>query len=72
MFHVVDRGLCYALREEHDAIRDFLRQDARVAPNDGGDRNPDIGKYIRRCVDDGVAAHQHDQDRQHDECVRPL
>jgi hypothetical protein len=72
MLDVIHRRLRDALREKHDAIRDFLRQDAVVAPNHGGNRDLDVGKDVRSGIADRIAAHQHDQHRQHDERVRSL
>ena len=72
VFDVVHRRLRGALGEQHDAVRDFLRQDAVVAPDHRGDRDLDVGEDVRRGVQDRVAAEQHDQHRQHDEGVGPL
>ena len=72
MLDIVDGRLCDALGEQHDAVRDLLRQDPVVAPDHRGDGNLDVREDVGGGVEDRIAAHEHDQHGQHDERVRPL
>jgi hypothetical protein len=68
---IVDGGLGVALRGEHDPVRDLLRLDAVVAPDDGGDRDADVREDVGRGVEDRIGAHHHDQHGQHQKGVGP-
>ena len=69
---VVDHGLRGALREQHDAVGHFLRQQARIAPDDRRNGNLDVGEDVGGRAQDGEHAEEHDQRRQHRKRVGPL
>ncbi len=69
---VADRGGERALVVIDHSSRHVLRRQTVVGPDDRDHRNPDVRENIRRRAQRRASAENENQDRQHDERVRPL
>ncbi len=66
---VIDRGGQAALEGHHNPVAQLLRREARIVPDDGDNRDVDVGEDVDRGALDHHRAEEEEQQRQHDECV---
>ena len=70
-FHIVHYGH-HDLTEGSDALLHLLCRQAGVGPDDGDDRDVDVGKDVGGGGGDGGEAEDQNEDRGYNECVRAI